>query len=535
MSEPHSKRHNSPTSVLSQEEISAQDLLILEVMIFICRFRLLNMRTHVKFAFVRGGFLAPCIVAWSGRISNHCPNQPTGIRISLTGKPNEMAVQWTTRDKSQLASVHWRVDDQIHSFANQVVASSRTYTRADMCGPPANTTGWFDPGWLHYAVLSNLPPGKRIYYRCGNSFDDGEEQEWSVEESFLAPGDHQNSNTPVTILAIADLGQAEVDGSLEVSEMTSALLTTRALTKHVDELVTTQSQAVLIHNGDISYSRGYGTQWDVYWDQLGPIVKRIPYMTTIGNHERDWPASGDRFASSLGYKDSGGECGVAYNFQTAMPSLPPASSPKASGNDTSDVSWYSFDFGPIHFLQYSTEHRFDKESPQYQFIESDLASVNRSRTPWVIVGGHRPMYLDSIPWSPIVADGDQQVAMELREALEPLFIRYRVSATWHGHHHSYQRTCPLAHGVCCGRVMSSKKGYTCGPVHLVIGHAGAELSSNVHLKRPDIFETVQVRHGYLVVQANASHMVYKAYASNDGHLMDEFTMELNSGGNLATQ
>ncbi|WZN63352.1 hypothetical protein HKI87_07g49000 [Chloropicon roscoffensis] len=34
----------------------------------------------------------------------------------------------------------------------------------------------------------------------------------------------------------------------------------------------------------------------------------VPYMTTIGNHERDWPNSGGRY----GGQDSGGECGVPY-------------------------------------------------------------------------------------------------------------------------------------------------------------------------------------------------------------------------------
>ncbi len=55
--------------------------------------------------------------------------------------------------------------------------------------------------------------------------------------------------------------------------------------------------------------------------------------------QRDWPASGDRFPAQY---DSGGECGKAYYRHTLMPT--PAE----------DKPWYSFDFGPIHFIQYST-------------------------------------------------------------------------------------------------------------------------------------------------------------------------------------
>lgn len=41
-------------------------------------------------------------------------------------------------------------------------------------------------------------------------------------------------------------------------------------------------------------------------------------MTAIGNHERDWPHSGARFAEQT---DSGGECGVAHERRFLMPSL----------------------------------------------------------------------------------------------------------------------------------------------------------------------------------------------------------------------
>ena len=73
--------------------------------------------------------------------------------------------------------------------------------------------------------------------------------------------------------------------------------------------VTSKSQGNLpvsvsqVHNGDISYARGYATQWDAFFDQLGPVVRSLPYMTTIGNHERDWPETGDRFPTQY---DSGG-------------------------------------------------------------------------------------------------------------------------------------------------------------------------------------------------------------------------------------
>ena len=53
------------------------------------------------------------------------------------------------------------------------------------------------------------------------------------------------------------------------------------------------------------------------------------------------------------------------------------------------LSRYSFDYGSAHFIIMSTEHMFTPGSEQYRFIESQLSTVNRTITPWLIFGGHR--------------------------------------------------------------------------------------------------------------------------------------------------
>ena len=75
---------------------------------------------------------------------------------------------------------------------------------------------------------------------------------FSQEASFTAaptigPESH------VTFLAIADMGQAEIDGSNEQSEMIPALNTTMLMTAEADD------KQLLIHNGDISYARCFAT------------------------------------------------------------------------------------------------------------------------------------------------------------------------------------------------------------------------------------------------------------------------------------
>ena len=50
------------------------------------------------------------------------------------------------------------------------------------------------------------------------------------------------------------------------------------------------------------------------------------------------------------------------------------------------------------------------------------------------------MYIDSTFYG-LVPDGDQFMARQLREALEPLFYKHRVDVTWHGHHHRWAGGC----------------------------------------------------------------------------------------------
>lgn len=80
---------------------------------------------------------------------------------------------------------------------------------------------------------------------------------FSEENSFLVPP-LPGPSAAVRFLAIADLGQAEVDGSFEQTEMMASVNTTTRMAAETD------FHQLLIHNGDISYARGFQTIWDAY-------------------------------------------------------------------------------------------------------------------------------------------------------------------------------------------------------------------------------------------------------------------------------
>lgn len=69
-------------------------------------------------------------------------------------------------------------------------------------------------------------------------------------------------------------------------------------------------------------------------------------------------------------------------------------------------------------------------SEQHGWVLSDLAAVDRRTTPWLVVGGHRPIYISST--NDLPGDGDQTVATDLRAAFEDAFVKYKVWLTLWG-------------------------------------------------------------------------------------------------------
>jgi len=446
------------------------------------KFKLINMRDNYRFVFFRDGTKHPVAVAKSNVVGFLNYDAPLHGRLALTGKPNEMRVTWVSKHTSN-PQVQWGVRSGV--YTSSASATSYSYTAEDLCGKPANSFGWRDPGIIHTAVMTNLSPKQCYHYRYGDDKSGG----WSKELSFCA-SPNSNPQQGVRLAAYGDMGKAEVDDSREHWEEYPSLNTTKNVLKRIANL------DLVLHIGDISYAVGYAAQWDEWLDQVHPIAAKVPYMTCDGNHERDFLDSGAHYNGT----DSGGECGVPYESHLPMPT--PAK----------DKTWYSFNFGNIHFVLMSTEHNFDIGSEQYRFLENDLASVNRSNTPWVIFSGHRPMYIDSTAWDGPASD--QMVAEELRRNVESLLFKYKVDLALWGHHHSYQRSCPVYQQKCTDKA----------PVHVVIGMAGMGLSQNIEDKQPDWSLYVDDQeYGYSIIQTTETSL-HMEYFNNENVLKDKFTL-----------
>ncbi|KAK9116571.1 hypothetical protein Sjap_015518 [Stephania japonica] len=325
-----------------------------------------------------------------------------------------------------------------------------------MCGAPANgSVGWRDPGWIHYGVMRNLNKGTRYYYKVGS--DSGG---WSDTHSFISrDGD---SHETIAFL-FGDLGTSTPYNTfLRTQEESKS--TIKWILRDIESLG--EKPAFISHIGDISYARGYSWLWDTFFTQIEPVASKVPYHVCIGNHEYDWPSQPWKpdWAQRIYGTDGGGECGVPYSLKFKMPGnssfLTGARAPATQN------LYYSFNAGAVHFLYMSTETDFLPGSDQYYFIKRDLENVDRRKTPFIVVQGHRPMYTTSNEVK------DSPLRERMVEHLEPLFVKNKVNLALWGHVHRYERFCPMKNFTCGGTGLKGKDEAL--PVHVVIGMGGQD-------------------------------------------------------------
>jgi hypothetical protein len=422
------------------------------------------MRTDFRLWLVCGGKKTPQPIASTSvmRMDLKYANEPMHRHIALTKKTSEMLVMWTSAAQGgQMV----KYGASPGNYTQTAAAISSTYGRDDLCGEPATSDGWWHPGWMHRALITGLPLAKPtapsssissssisslVYYTVG-SHDGG----WSPEASFSPPLPVGDPHQPVNLLITADVGALDSDGfhthwSGPDTQERQSNLTWEHLTK------APQADVLMIY-GDLSYATGYLAKWELFMTQIEGVASRTAYMSAQGNHERDWPGTG-----SVGGKDSGGECGLPVQARFTMPT---PSKKQESG-------WYSVDIGSVHHVMIDTELPCGEGSEQYEWLTADLSTtVNRSLTPWVFFGGHRPMY--HLSGTGFVGPDRTKNFCDGAKDVEPLLMKYKVDLALWGHVHNAMVTCPVYNASC---VKPTHPGAYDAPVHVVVGNGGQVLS-----------------------------------------------------------
>jgi hypothetical protein len=190
--------------------------------------------------------------------------------------------------------------------------------------------------------------------------------------------------------------------------------------RQLSSLIGADSADLALHAGDIVYGNSGGTgdathttyqRWlfDVY-----PWMSRVPFVPTEGNHDSR-PSNGD---------------GRAYLDLFSLPD-----------NGAIPERYYSFDYGPVHFVVLDTEYAFQdlaRRAEQLSWMEADLAATAQ---PWKVALFHRP------PYSSGFEHGSE---LPVRAAFGPLFERYGVDLALSGHDHDYERSVPIKESTAAG-------------------------------------------------------------------------------------
>ncbi|KAK9051023.1 hypothetical protein SSX86_027648 [Deinandra increscens subsp. villosa] len=427
----------------------------------------------------------------------HGPDQ---IHLALTGGRGEMRVMFVSGGGRESV-----VRYGLRSGRMDRVVGTRVgrYEREDMCDSPANSSvGWRDPGFIHDGVMVDLEPGKRYFYKVGSDAEG-----WSNTFTFVSPD--ENSSETIAFL-YGDMGTSTPYNTY-IRTQEESLSTIRWIARDIESLG--DKPALISHIGDISYARGYSWVWDHFFNQIEPVASKVPYHVCIGNHEYDWPLQPWKpdWAMYIYAKDGGGECGVPYSLKFNMPGN--SSAPTGSRAPATRNLYYSFNFGVVHFVYLSTETNFLKGSEQYEFLKNDLESVDRVKTPFVVVQGHRPMYTTSNEAR------DHPIREKMLEHLEHLLVDNKVNLALWGHVHRYERFCPITNFTCGS-----------GPVHVVIGMAGADWQPiwAPRSNHPDMPVYPQPSHsiyrggefGYTKLFANRERLTLTYIGNHDGEMHD---------------
>jgi hypothetical protein len=295
----------------------------------------------------------------------------------------------------------------------------------------------------HAYIITDLSPGTKYYYRVTvseetwtGSFFPAPEPDAS-EVKFLAYGDTRS------FPAVHDsVAEGIVSTLIEDPDFQSLALLT----------------GDLVNNGDIEAD--WDNQFfDPSYSSIQEMLSSVPYQSARGNHEMS---------------------GVLFEKYFPYPYL--------------DGMYWSFDYGPAHFVVVDQYTSYGPGSVQLEWIESDLASTMKR---WKF------LYLHAPGWSA----GGHSNNWSVQNYIQPLCEQYGVSIVFAGHNHYYARA-----------VVNDVQ-------HITTGGGGAPLYSP-NPGYPNIVAADMSYH-FCKIEIDGSNLNFAA-VTPEGSVIDEFTIE--SGG-----
>jgi hypothetical protein len=251
-------------------------------------------------------------------------------------------------------------------------------------------------------------------------------------------------------------------------------------------LMTADTFGLALHTGDVAYGTANmvgGPSYTQYDNWLFGIyaswMRSRPFYPSIGNHDNE-------IGSARAYRDV---------------FVLPEDGATATYPDHAE-RYYSFDYGPVHFVALDTETAFldaSRRQAQLMWLEADLAATNQ---PWRVVYFHR---------SPYSSGAEHGSSLDVRQAFAPVFERHRVDLVLSGHDHDYERSIPLRQFVTTGGWVT----------YVVTGGGGATLYP---VGASSWTATSASYHHYVRVTAADCVMTLEA-VRKDGVVFDQFSLD----------
>ena len=303
-----------------------------------------------------------------------------------------------TGDNTQMKVV-WQLD-------TSQASSLQWGTDLGMSGGSA-TTSEYDADHQHAYTITGLRPGTKYYYRviAGGSASAG---------SFYTAPDA--SATDLSFFAYGDPRTGTAIHNLIAGDVISTYTADPAF------------QSLVLVTGDLVSSGDEESSWtaelfDPRFRNIRTMLANVAFSPVMGNHE-----------------------GGGRLFEKYFPM------PFVAGR------YWSFDYGPAHVAMLDQYTPYQAGSPQYAWLEKDLAASSKE---WKFIVLHEP------GWSALGVHPDNPT---VQADIEPLAERYGVAMVLGGHNHYYARA--VVNGV----------------VHLTLGGGGAPLYTP-EAGAPDVVKT----------------------------------------------
>jgi hypothetical protein len=332
------------------------------------------------------------------------------IHIAQGKSPSSMTISWVTK---AAAGSQVKIGTTRDSLTTIFVGVSSNYSF------DYPQYGVYESGFIHHVVVSSLKADTTYYYQAGD-FDQSVTSGVLFFHTLTEVGSHQ----PMHLAVIGDLG------------------TTTDSQSTMNHVLENNQLGLILHAGDLSYADCQQTVWDTYGVMIEDLAKERPWMVGPGNHEIEFNNDGSMFLAFEERYKMPADKPAEFGAVTIAPGIDSSGNPYCASSVFQAEynygnSFFSFEAGMAHMIYINPYSVTNSSSVQYRWLEQDLASIDRSKTPWVIVVMHCPWYNSN------TAHTSEQQTILMRESMEPLLYKHKVSLAITGHVHAYERTLPV--------------------------------------------------------------------------------------------